>query len=302
MKIYNNLNLNSKHKNAVIAIGNFDGVHLGHQKVLKEAKTMAKKLKLPFGAMTFEPIPVMFFNKKIKNHRINSLNQKKYYLKKLKLDFLIIIKFNKIFSSLTAEKFIENIIYKKVNCKYLYISRNFKFGFKRKGNLKTLKFFENKFGYKSIITKPYKKDKKIISSTMIRKKIASGKIYEANKLLGRKWKIEGKVITGKKRGRKIGFPTCNLKLNNYVIPQPGVYAVNVNDNNFAKKGIANIGFRPTFNGQSLLLETNIFGINKNLYNKVINVHFKKFIRKEKKFQNIEELKKQIKTDIQKAQN
>ena len=302
MKIYNNTNLNLKHKKAVIAVGNFDGLHLGHQKVLKEAKIMAKKLKLPFGAMTFEPMPVMFFNKKIKNHRINSLNQKKNGFKKLKLDFLIIIKFNKKFSYLTAEKFIENIIYKKINCKYMYISRNFKFGFKRKGNLKTLKFFENKFNYKSIITKPYKKNKKIISSTIIRKKITSGKINEANKLLGRKWSIEGKVIAGEKRGRKIGFPTCNLKLNNYVIPQPGVYAVKVNGNNFAKKGIANIGFRPTFNGQSLLLETNIFGINKNLYNKVIDVHFKKFIRKEKKFQNIEELKKQIKIDIHKAQN
>ena len=302
MKIYNNTNLNLKHKKAVVAIGNFDGVHLGHQKVLKEAKIMAKKLRLPFGVMTFEPMPVMFFNKKIKNHRVNSLNQKKYYLKKLKLDFLIIVKFNKIFSSLTAEEFIENIIYKKINCKYIYISRNFKFGFKRRGNLKTLKFFENKFGYKSIITKPHKKDKKIISSTMIRKKIISGKINEANKLLGRKWSIEGKVISGEKRGRKIGFPTCNLKLNNYVIPQPGVYAVKVNGNNFSKKGIANVGFRPTFNGQSLLLEANIFGINENLYNKVINVHFKKFIRKEKKFQSIEELKKQIKIDIQKAKN
>ncbi len=302
MKIYNNTNLNLKHKKAVVAIGNFDGVHLGHQKVLKEAKIMAKKKRLPFGVMTFEPMPVMFFNKKIKNHRVNSLNQKKYYLKKLNLDFLIIVKFNKIFSSLTAEEFIENIIYKKINCKYVYISRNFKFGFKRRGNLKTLKFFENKFGYKSIITKPHKKAKKIISSTMIRKKIAAGKINEANKLLGRKWSIEGKVIAGKKRGRKIGFPTCNLKLNNYVTPQRGVYAVKVDGNNFNKKGIANVGFRPTFNGQSLLLETNIFGINKNLYNKVINVHFKKFIRKEKKFQNIEELKKQIKIDIQKAKN
>ena len=302
MKIYNNTNLNLKHKKAVVAIGNFDGLHLGHQKVINEAKIVAKKFKLPFGVITFEPMPAMFFNKKIKNHRINSLNQKKNGFKKLKLDFLIIIKFNKKFSSLTAEEFIEKIIYKKINCKYLYISRNFKFGFKRKGNLNTLKSFEKKFGYESVITKPYKKDKKIISSTMIRNKIASGKINQANKLLGRKWSIEGQVMAGEKRGRKIGFPTCNLKLNNYVIPQLGVYAVKVSGNNFVKKGIANIGFRPTFNGQGLLLETNIFGINKNLYNKVINVHFKKFIRKEKKFQNIEELKKQIKIDIQKAKN
>ena len=300
MKVYYNANLNSKHKKGVIAVGNFDGLHLGHQKIIKEAKTKAKKSRLPFGVMTFEPLPVMFFNKKIKNHRINSLEQKKNHFKKLKLDFLIIIKFNKKFSSLTAEKFVEKIIYKKTNCKYIYISRNFKFGFKRKGNLNTLKLFEKKFSYKSIITRPLKKNEKIISSTLIRKKITSGKIIEANKLLNRNWVISGKVIEGKKRGRKIGYPTCNLKLNNYIAPKPGVYAVKVNSDFFNKQGVANIGYRPTFNGQNLLLEVNIFGINKNLYNKVLHVHFKKFIRKEKKFQTIEKLKQQIKTDIKKV--
>ena len=124
------------------------------------------------------------------------------------------------------------------------------------------------YDFKSLITKPYKKNKKIISSTLIRKKITSGKIQEANKLLNREWKIEGKVIKGQKRGRKIGFPTCNIKLNDYIIPRLGVYAVKVKGSKFSKKGIANIGFRPTFNGKNLLLETNIFGINKNLYNKV----------------------------------
>ena len=112
----------------------------------------------------------------------------------------------------------------------------------------------------------------------------------------------GKVIKGKKRGRKIGFPTCNITLGNYVIPKLGVYAVKVNFGNFNKDGIANIGYRPTFNGQSLLLETNIFGINKNLYNKEISVSFKKFIRPEKKFKNLEHLKKQIKIDIKQAKN
>ena len=144
MKIYNNPNLNKKHCNGVIAIGNFDGLHLGHQKVIQEAKQKAKKQRIPFGVMTFEPLPVMFFNKKIKNHRINSLEQKKNQLKKLKLDFLIIIKFNKIFSSQSAEDFIKKIIFKKTKCKYLYVSKNFKFGFKRQGNIKTLKKFEKK--------------------------------------------------------------------------------------------------------------------------------------------------------------
>ena len=300
MKIYHNANLTKKHLRGVIAIGNFDGIHLGHQKVICEARKKAKKNKIPFGVMTFEPVPVMFFNKKLKNHRINSLEQKKIQLKKFGLDFLIIIKFNKIFSSLTAEEFIYKIIYKKTNCTFLYISKNFRFGFKRKGNIKILKKFEKKFGYKNIITKPFKKKNKIISSTFIRKKIRVGKIEEVNRLLNRNWSIVGKVVKGQKRGRKIGFPTCNMKLDNYVIPRLGVYAVLVETNNFHKKGIANIGYRPTFNGQKLLLETNIFGIHKNLYNKVITVGFKKFIRVEKKFKNLEHLKKQIKIDIQKA--
>ena len=300
MKIYNNPNLNKNHCNGVIAIGNFDGLHLGHQKVIKEAKRKAKKNNIPFGVMTFEPVPVMFFNNKIKNHRINSLEQKKTQLKKFKLDFLIIINFNKNFSSQSAEEFIKKIIFKKTKCKYLYVSKNFKFGYKRQGNIKTLKKFEKKYKFKNIVTKPYKKGNKIISSTFLRKKIRLGKIDEVNKLLNRNWCIDGKVIKGQRRGRKIGFPTCNLKLNDYVVPKLGVYAVKVKSKNFHKNGIANIGYRPTFNGQNLLLETNIFGINKNLYNKVISIYFKKFIRSEKKFRNLKHLKKQIKIDIKKA--
>ena len=300
MKIYNNANLNKKHHNGVIAIGNFDGIHLGHQKVINEAKKKAKSNKLPFGIITFEPVPVMFFSSKIKNHRINSLEQKKFQLKKFKIDFLIIIRFNKNFSLLTADQFINKIIHKKTKCKYLYISKNFKFGRKRHGTVQTLKKYEKLYNFKSLITKPYKKDKKIISSTLIRKKIRSGKIQETNKLLNREWKIEGKVIKGQKRGRKIGFPTCNIKLNNYIIPRLGVYAVKVKGPKFNKKGIANIGFRPTFDGKKLLLETNIFGINKNLYNKEISISFRRFIRPEKKFKDLEHLKKQIKIDIKKA--
>ena len=302
MKIYKNTNLKNKHCKGVLAIGNFDGIHLGHQKVIKEAKKKANKKKLPFGIMSFEPMPVMFFNKKLRNHRINSLDQKMSQLKRLKLDFLIIKKFNKKFSRLTAEKFIEKMIFKKAKCRYLYVSSNFRFGFKRKGNIRTLKKFEKKFNYKNIIIKSFKKKNNVISSTLIRKKIREGKIQEANKLLNRNWAVDGKVIKGQKRGRKIGFPTCNLKMGNYVIPRLGVYAVKVKTSDSNKNGVANIGYRPTFNGQSLLLETNIFGINKNLYNKVISVSFKKFIRPEKKFKNFEYLKKQIKFDIKKAKN
>jgi len=297
MKIYNNLNIKNHHKNSVIAIGNFDGIHLGHQKVILQAKQKAKKNKLPLGLITFEPVPAMFFNSKIKNHRINSLAQKKIQLEKFKIDFLIIIKFNKLFSLLNAEQFIKRIIYNRIKSKYVFVSKNFRFGRKRQGNINTLKKFENIFGFKTIITSPLRDSKKTISSSLIRKKISLGKIKEANKLLSRPWCVKGKVIKGKRRGRKIGFPTCNIKLRNYIMPKLGVYSVIVETNYFKKQGIANIGYRPTFNGQNLLLEVNIFGINKNLYNKEVNVNFIKFIRSEKKFKGLEQLKKQIKIDI-----
>ena len=297
MKIYKNLIIEKKHKNSVVAIGNFDGVHLGHQKVLRQAKIKSKKERLPFGLITFEPMPVMFFNPKVKNHRINQLNQKKFQLRKLKLDFLVIIKFDKKFSSLSAEHFIKKIIKDKIQSRYIFVSKNFRFGKNRKGNTSLLKNYEKKLGYKTIITSPLNKSKKIISSTIIRKKIVNGNIREANKLLGRLWSIEGKVIKGERRGRLIGFPTCNIRMRDYIIPKLGVYSVIVESKQFKKKGIANIGYRPTFNGLNLLLEVNIFGINENLYNKELIIKFIKFIRSEKKFKGLEQLKKQIKIDI-----
>jgi len=297
MKIYNNLNISKNHKNSVIAIGNFDGIHSGHQKVIAQAKKRAKKNKLPLGLITFEPMPMMFFNSKVKNHRINSLAQKKIQLEKFKLDFLIIIKFNKLFSLLSAQQFIKRILYNKIKSRYVFVSKNFRFGKKRQGSIHTLKKFQNIYGFKTIITSPLKNLKRTISSSLIRKKISLGKITEANQLLSRPWCVKGRVIKGKRMGRKIGFPTCNIQLNDYIVPKLGVYSVVVKTKYFKKKGIANIGYRPTFNGQNLLLEVNIFGINKNLYNKEVNINFIKFIRSEKKFKGLEQLKKQIKIDI-----
>ena len=159
MIVYKNLNIKKKHKDSVIAIGNFDGLHVGHQKVLKEARQRAKSKKLKFGLITFEPVPTMFFNKDIKNHRINNLNQKIYFLKKIKLDFLVIINFNKTFSNLSAESFVRKIIYDKLKCKYIFISRNFRFGKKRLGDINTLKNLEKKYLYKTLVTTPHKKKK-----------------------------------------------------------------------------------------------------------------------------------------------
>ena len=300
MIVYKNINLNKKFKNSVIAIGNFDGLHLGHQKVLQQAKKKAKNNKLKVGVVTFEPVPVMFFNKKVKNHRINNLDQKIENLKKLKIDFLVIIKFDKKFSDMSSNSFIKKIIYERLNGKFIIISKNFRFGKNREGDIHQLKKNENKFLYKTIIASPLKKNNKILSSSIIRKKISNGNIQRVNHLLGREWCIEGKVIKGSQRGRRIGFPTCNINLNDYIIPKLGVYSVNVEVNNLRKKGIANLGYRPTFSGISLILEVNIFGIKANLYNKKIKVSFIKFIRPEKKFKNLKHLKKQIKFDIKQA--
>lgn len=300
MIIYKNLDIKKIHENAIIAIGNFDGLHLGHQKVLKQARERAKKENLKFGVISFEPMPAMFFNRNIKYHRINSKKQKLYYFKKIKLDFLIIINFNKYFSNISADFFITKILVDKLKSKYIFVSQNFKFGKNRLGSINTLKKLEKKYLYKVIITTPYQKNKKLISSTLIRKSISDGKIVEAKKLLGRPWAIEGKVMKGEQRGRKIGFPTCNIKWNSYVLPKLGVYAVQVEFKNFKKKGIANVGYRPTFSGKTLLLEVNIFGIKANLYKKTLKISFIKFIRPEKRFKNINELKNQIKKDITKA--
>lgn len=302
MIVYKNLSINKKFKGAVVAIGNFDGVHLGHQKVLKQAKKVAKKYKLKFGVITFEPVPVMFFNKNVRNHRINNLKQKISSLKKLNLDFLRIIKFNRKFSKLNPEQFIEKIIYKNLGSKFIFVSKNFRFGNKREGSIKTLKEYEKYFSYKTIITKPLKKNNRVLSSSIIRANISAGKIKKVNTYLGRSWCVSGKVIRGKERGRKIGFPTCNIKLNDYILPKLGVYSVNIKTKNFNKKGIANIGYRPTFGGKNLLLEVNIFGMKGNLYKKVIEVSFIRFIRGEKKFKSINELKTQIKKDIKIAKN
>jgi len=302
MVIYKNLIIKDNHKNSVIAVGNFDGLHLGHQKVLNQARLKAKKENLKFGVITFEPIPNMFFKKNIKHHRINSAEQKIYYLNKLKLDFLIIINFNKSFSKIEADHFISKILVHKLKSKYVFVSQNFRFGKKRLGNTNTLKIFEKKYLYKTIITFPYQKNKKIISSTLIRKNINKGNVEKVQKLLGRPWIVEGEVIKGEQRGRKIGFPTCNIKWNSYALPKLGVYSVQVETKNFKKKGIANIGYRPTFNGKTLLLEVNIFGIKANLYKKILKVSFIKFIRPEKKFINTNKLKEQIKRDIAKIKN
>ena len=302
MKIFNNPNISKKYKSSAIAIGNFDGVHKGHQKVFRETKNFAKKNKIKFGILTFSPLPVMFFNKKIKNFRIANNYQKKILFEKAGVNFLIIKKFDKKFSKISSLNFIKNIIAKKLNPKFIFVSNNFRYGFNRLGDVKQLEENEKTHSYKIINPLPLKKNKKIVSSTLIRQYLKNGKLKIANKLLKRKWSVNGVVKKGKQIGKKMGFPTCNLYMSDYILPKLGVYSVitKIDNGNKNIKGIANIGQRPTFGGKEVFLEVYLFNFNGNLYNKTLNVQFCSFIRKEKKFVSSKHLIQQIKKDLIKA--
>ena len=299
MKIFNNLNIPKKYKRSLLAVGNFDGAHKGHQKVFEYIRKFTKKSKSKFGILTFSPLPVMFFNKKIKNYRLASEDEKFQLLKKYGVNFVINIKFNKNFSKIKAEDFVKNIIYKKINPKQVFVSNNFKFGNNRKGNVNLLKKLGKKYDYRLLIISPYKFEKKLVSSTRIRKCLQKGNIDLANKLLSRMWSISGYVIKGKKLGRKLGYRTCNIRIKEYVLPKTGIYGVKVrieNKKNISR-GVAYLGSRPTFKGKEVFLEINIFGIKKNLYKKKLRVYFLKFIRKDRKFSSSSALVRQMNKDV-----
>jgi len=299
VKHYFNFNIQKKHKGSIILIGNFDGLHQGHQKLFKLAQSYKKKYKLKIGVINFDPMPKMFFNKKLKNFRISNIDQKIKLLSNLKVDFVITKKFDKKFSKIKALNFINQILNKKLSSKFIFVSNNFRFGNKREGNVNLLKKYEKLFNYKVIKPEPLIKSSKTVSSSLIRSLLEKGFLNKANKLLNRNWTIQGFVKKGRQVGKKIGFPTCNIDIQDYVLAKAGVYAVKVLRKNSNKylKGIANLGYRPTFNQKKILLEVHLFNFSGNLYNKLLSVEFLKFIREEKKFKNVNQLRTQIKKDL-----
>ena len=302
VKLYQNFNINKNDKGSIILIGNFDGVHLGHQKLFKQAQSFKKTYDLKIGVINFDPMPKMFFNQSLKNFRLSSISQKIDLLTNLNVDFIVTKKFDKVFSKTKSINFIKDIICKKLNAKFIFVSNNFRFGNKREGDVKLLIENEKRYSYEVIKPKPLIVGQKIISSSLIRSLLERGYLKKANKFLSRNWSIEGIVQKGRQIGKKIGFPTCNIDIKNYILAKPGVYAVKVLRKNNSKyiKGIANLGYRPTFNQKKLLLEVHLFNFSGNLYNKYLSVEFLQFIRKEKKFKNVNQLRAQIKTDLSTA--
>jgi len=296
MKVFKNINSVPRSiKNTTVAIGNFDGIHLGHQKIFTNAFKLSRKKKNKFGVFTFDPAPKDFFTKK-KNYNLN-LNQKKIDIFQFKPDFLYIQKFNTAFSKIKCERFIENYLVNKLKVKNIFVGNDFRFGFRREGNIKVLKKLSKKLNFK-VFVQEYKKIRgKRISSSWIRDLLSKGNVKLVSRLLGRPWMVSGDVITGNKIGRKIKYPTANLKIIDQINPLKGVYAVKVMSNNKIYSGVANFGIRPTIGKSDAFLEVYIFNKKINLYKKKINVFFIDFIRKERKFKSLNFLKLQIDKDI-----
>ena len=281
--------INQKYSPSFLTIGNYDGIHLGHQAILKKLKSESKSNNILSSVMTFEPHPREFFSPKLATKRIISLREKLEYFDELKIDHVFIVNFNDEFSRKSYLDFIE-ILKKNIQAKKIIIGNDFRFGKQREGNID--KLIDNSVDVCVMNKIEYKGER--VSSTIIRDSLAAGDLKRAAMLLGRSYSISGKVVHGDKRGREIGFPTANIHMFHNRPPLKGVFAVKLNN----MYGVANLGVRPTIAGFSKLnLEVHLFNFSKNIYGKHAHVTFLKKIRDEKKFENIDALKKQIQIDI-----
>ncbi|QCI18140.1 bifunctional riboflavin kinase/FAD synthetase [Buchnera aphidicola (Aphis nasturtii)] len=300
MKIIRGIkNLKKIDSNSVISIGNFDGVHLGHQKLLSKVYKIGKENNLVTIIILFEPQPLEFFSHQTSPKRITTFQQKIKYIRLYKIDIVLCIKFNSFFSNISAEKFIIKILINKLNIKFIIIGKDFKFGAKRNGNIFLLKKMSQKYKFNIVEIEPIYKNNIKISSTNIRKYLLENNIKLAQLLLGKPFSIIGRVIYGNQIGRTLGFPTANIKLYKNISLNNGVYAVKINYKKIYL-GICNIGVKPSsLNIQkNKTLEVHLFNTNINLYNKKIEILIYKKIRNEYFFESLKKLKDQIVKDIQ----
>ena len=300
MKLHNiNTRKNFKIKNLCLCIGNFDGIHLGHQHLIKKIIKNAQSNNLKSAMLTFVPHPKVFFKRTNDNFNIMTNEDKKNFLNLLGVENYIEYKFNKTLSSLDAKSFIEKILVQQLNIKKIVVGKDFRFGKDRKGDTKLLKKLSSKYGYKLLVIGDVKNKKTNIkfSSSTIRRHINEGSFEKVSQALGRNWFMRGKIIKGNQKARLINFPTANMKPANHILPKKGVYCVSIKFMGYSYKGVANFGERPTVKGVNLLLETHIFEFTQNIYGKELTVEFLTFIRPEKKFKNFKSLTNQIKKDV-----
>lgn len=294
------INVDENRQGCVLTIGNFDGVHLGHQQVILALVEKARELNCEAAVLVFEPQPQELFSPETAPARLCRLRDKYALLKNLGVDRLICINFNKKFASLNAEIFIKDLLVKRLAIKHLIVGDDFRFGKNRQGNFSMLEAAGQQFGFSVTDTASHKLAGCRVSSTAIRQLLEKDDLSAAESMLGRPYSIIGKVFHGDKRGREMGFPTANVRLKRRVSPISGVYAVQVKSQFGQHFGVANIGSRPTVAGIRQQLEVHIFDFDNNLYGAVIEVVMLKKLRSEQRFSSLTDLIKQIAIDTEQA--
>ena len=299
MKIFRNIeDITKPLTNACVTIGNFDGVHRGHQQLFATVVQKARAINGTSVVITFDPHPLqVLLPKGIK--LISTCQQKEELIEQAGIDVLLVIPFTTEFAKTTADLFVADLLVKKIGVKELVVGYDYAFGKGRSGNIAFLKEKGRLFDFPVTVVDACYLNDQLVSSTRIRELVADGKMAAASELLGRFYQIRGTVRVGKQRGGKvIGYPTANLKFNEEdLVPKHGVYVTQVFCEGRHYGGVLNIGYNPTFGEEQLVAETHIFDFNQDIYGKPIKVNLLKFLRSEKKFSGVEELTKQIQKDV-----
>ena len=287
-------------RGGVLALGNFDGVHLGHQAVIGEAQRKAAHLKVPAGVMSFEPHPRQVFQPDAEPFRLSPLRTKAQIMQALGVDFFYVQNFDKAFSERSAQSFMDDILIQGLDVRHVVVGYDYVFGHNRTGNAVTLTAHMTGLGRGVTVVEEVKAGSDTYKSTQIRDALVSGECAAAAAQLGRYWDISGRVEQGDQRGRTIGFPTANIPLGEYLHPRKGVYTivagVEEGEGLTWHGGVANLGTRPTFDGTGVLLEVHLFDFSGDLYGKHLRVALVDHIRDEHKFDGIDALKAQITKD------
>ena len=303
MRLIRGINhLKPLHDGCVLTIGNFDGVHLGHQAVIQKLAEQGEKLGLPAVIMVFEPQPLEFFLHDNAPSRLTRLREKIIHLVDTPIDELLIARFDQNFADNDPERFIKEILVDALNVKYLVVGDDFHFGKARRGNFAMLREKGEEYGFKVEDTRSFQVSGHRVSSTMIRDALSEGELSKAAQMLGRPYSVCGRVVHGDKRGRAIGFPTANIQMQRKNTPIEGVFAITMTGvQNMELAGVANVGTRPTIDeGANVLLEAHLFDFSAEIYGHYVEVHFKQKIRNEMCFRSVDELKAQIKLDVAEA--
>ena len=298
MELIRGLHNLKKQPGCILTIGNFDGVHLGHQEILKKLVSKSKKMGLPSLVVSFSVTPETFFGRP--KARLSSFRDKHLFLESMGVDKHLLIRFNKDFSELSASSFIDQVLVEKIGVKHCFIGDDFRFGKDRQGDFSMLKQASHENNYTIEKLNSVQLDELRVSSSAVRNFLTDGNFVGAEKFLGRPFSISGKVAHGDKLGRTIGFPTANISIHRKLSPILGVYSVLVKLKSQTYNGVCNVGKRPTLGGKKTLLEVFIFDFNEEIYGEYATVIFKQKCREEKKFESFDELKKQIKKDVEKS--